>query len=133
MRDRTYQASQAYLIAKALEAQGRADEADEWRVIAEELGDPDSADLDLQARIMARRGLLDDAEKLARSALERGGESSVPFADPRFTLAEILVRAGRVEEARREAESCLRRYEAKAIVPLERRAHALLAEIARNG
>jgi hypothetical protein len=82
---------------------------------------------------MARYGLLDDAERLARSALETDGESYVPFADPRFTLAEILVRAGRAEEARREAERCLRRYEAKGIVPLERRAHALLAEIARNG
>jgi tetratricopeptide (TPR) repeat protein len=103
-------------------------------VTVEGLGDPDRVDLDLQARIMARYGLLDDAERLARSALETDGESSVPlFADPRFTLAEILVRAGRVEEARREAERCLRRYEAKGIVPLERRAHALLAEIARSG
>jgi hypothetical protein len=79
---------------------------------------------------MARRGLLDDAEKLARSALEGGGESPVPgFADPRFTLAEILARAGRTEEAREAAEQSLRRYGAKGIVPLMEKARALLAAI----
>jgi class 3 adenylate cyclase/tetratricopeptide (TPR) repeat protein len=130
MRDRTYQASEAYLIAKALEGQGRADEAEEWRIIVERLGDPDRVDLDLRARIMARQGRFDEAERLARAALTTDVESSVPlFADPRFTLAEVLARTGRAEEARREAESCLRRYEAKGIVPLARRTQTLLAEI----
>ena len=83
MGDRTYQSSEAHLIAKALEAQGRADGAEEWLVIAEELGDPvDPERLDLQARIMARRGLLDEAERLARSALAGGRESPVPFRRP---------------------------------------------------
>jgi class 3 adenylate cyclase/tetratricopeptide (TPR) repeat protein len=130
MGDRTYQASEAYLIAKALEAQERADEAEEWLVIATELDPVDPQLLVLQAQIMARRGLLDDAERLARSALERGGESPVPgFADPRFTLAEILARAGRTEEARQAAEQSLRRYQAKGIVPLTEKARALLAQI----
>ena len=131
MGDRTFQASEAHLIAQALEAQGRADQAEEWLAITREPDDPvDPDDLALQARIMARRGLLDDAEELARSALEQGGESPVPeFADPRFTLAEILARAGRNEEARQAAEQCLRRYQAKGIIPLMEKARALLAEI----
>ena len=131
MGDRTYQASEAHLIAEALDAQGRCDEAEEWLAIHEELGDPgDPADVALRARIMARRGLLGDAEKLARSALEQGSESPVPnFTDPRFTLAEILARAGRTEEARQAAEQSLRRYQAKGIVPLMEKARALLAEI----
>ncbi|MGB2953655.1 MAG: adenylate/guanylate cyclase domain-containing protein [Gaiellaceae bacterium] len=130
MGDRTYQASQAQLIAEALEAQGRSGEAEEWLAVHEALRDPGERDLALRARIMARRGLLADAEKLARSALEQGGESPVPnFTDPRFTLAEILARAGRTDEARTEAEVCLRRYEAKGIVPLTDKAQALLAEM----
>jgi len=131
MGDRTYQPEEAHLIAKALEAQGRADGAEEWLVIARELGDPaDPERLVLEAKIMARRGLLDEAERLARSALERGGESPVHFfADPRFTLAEILARAGRTDEARTEANACLRSYQAKGIVPLTEKALALLAEI----
>jgi class 3 adenylate cyclase/tetratricopeptide (TPR) repeat protein len=130
MGDRTFQASQAYLIGKALEAQGRADEVEEWLAIGREMGDPDRADLDLQAQIMARRGLLDDAERLARSSLEQEGESPVPvFVDARFTLAEILARAGRTKEARQAVEECLRRYEAKGIVPLIEKARALLAQI----
>jgi tetratricopeptide (TPR) repeat protein len=131
MGDRTYQAAEAHLIAQALEAQGRADEAEEWLAIARVPNDSvDPDELALQARIMARRGLLDDAEELARSALEQGGESPVPnFADPRFTLAEILARAGRNEEARQAAEHALRRYQAKGIVPLMEKARALLAEI----
>ena len=131
MGDRTYQLSEAHLIAKALEAQGRPDEAEEWLAIANDPVDQvDPEALVLEAQIMARRGLLGDAERLARSALERGGESPVPgFADPRFTLAEILARAGRTEEARHAAQQSLRRYEAKGIVPLMEKARALLAEI----
>jgi class 3 adenylate cyclase/tetratricopeptide (TPR) repeat protein len=130
MGDRAYQASEAHLISMALEAQGRVDEAEQWLVISEAFGDPDRFDRVLRAQIMARRGLLDDAERLARSALERGDESPVPlFADPRFTLAEILARAGRADEAREEAEACLRRYEAKGIVPLMDKVRTLLAEL----
>jgi hypothetical protein len=51
------------------------------------------------------------------------------FADPRFTLAKTLALMGRTDEARTEAEACLRRYQAKGIVPLMEKAQALLAEI----
>jgi hypothetical protein len=130
MGDRTYQASEAHLISMALEAQGRVDEAEEWLVTSEAFGDPDRFARNLRALIMARRGLLDDAERLARSALEQGDESAVPlFADPRLTLAEVLARAGRADEAREEAEACLRRYEVKGIVPLIDKVRALLAEL----
>ena len=53
----------------------------------------------------------------------------MPFADAGFTLAELLTRAGRNDEATLAAEECLRRYEAKGIVPLVRKANALLVEI----
>jgi hypothetical protein len=80
--------------------------------------------------LAARRGLLDRAEELARASLALGGDLPVPITvDPRFVLAEILVRAGRTTEARTEAERCLIRYEAKGIVPLAEKARALLADI----
>ena len=62
---------------------------------------------------------------MARSALDRGAELPVPsFLDARFTLAEVLHRAGREEEAAEAATRCLERYEAKGIVPLVQKAEA---------
>ncbi len=130
MGDRTYQNSEAHLIAQALEAQGRVDDAERWleRSYGTDDSDPDS--LTLRAQILARRGLLEDAERLARSALAIGREPSVPqFADPRFTLAQILARTGANGAAREQAERCLRRYEAKGIVPLMERVRALIATL----
>ncbi len=132
MGDRTYQSAEALLVARALESQGRVEETEEWVAIAARLGDPtdDEELLVLRARIMARRGHLDEAEALVRSAIARGTESPVPlFSDAYLTLAEILASNGQAEEARQTAEQCLRRYEAKGIVPLIATARALLAEI----
>ena len=133
MGDRTYQAAEAHLTARALEADGRLDEAEEWLLIGKALDDPsDPGGLVVQAQIMAHRGLLDEAEQLARTALEQtGGDGRhVPsFGDPCFTLAEILALAGRTEEARQAAKQSLRRYQAKGIVPLANKARMFLTEI----
>ncbi len=132
MGDRTYQESQAHLMAMALEAQGRVDDAERWLAISGQLGQPETTAV--EAQIQARRGYLDDAERLARSALELGSEHPVPeFADPRFTLAQILARMGRNAEARKMAEQSLQRYEAKGIVPLMERARVLLATLSAEG
>jgi class 3 adenylate cyclase/tetratricopeptide (TPR) repeat protein len=133
MGDRTFQASEAYLIGEALATQGRLDEAEEWLEIGREIGgtdDRDSAGIELEALIMTRRGHLDKAENLARTALAEAYEAPVPLTiDPRFVLAEILLQQGRTAEAGAEAEACLLRYNAKGIVPLAEQARALLAEI----
>ena len=121
MGDRTFQAAEAHLMAMALEAQGRVDDADRWLTISGQPGEAHT--IAVEAQIQARRGNLEAAERLARSALEPGDERHVPqFADPRFTLAQILARMGRDEEARQAAEQSMRRYEAKGIVPLMARA-----------
>jgi tetratricopeptide (TPR) repeat protein len=128
MGDRTFQATEALLVGEALAAQGRNDEASEWLAIRKEVGD-DSGGIDLETLLAAQRGLLDEAEELARASLALG-ESPVPLTiDPRFTLAEILLRSGRVVEAETEVEACLLRYNAKGIVPLAEKARALLTEI----
>ncbi|HUK94853.1 MAG TPA: adenylate/guanylate cyclase domain-containing protein [Gaiellaceae bacterium] len=130
MGDRTYQASEAYLVSSALTAQGRMDEAETWLSSAQALGDPDALDLVLQARIAAGRGRLGEAESLARAALAQGDERHVPlFEDPRFTLAEILAHSGKSGEARDQAGACLRRFQAKGIVPMIESVEALLAEL----
>ena len=131
MGDLAYQATEALLVAEALELQGRIDEAEEWLAISTAIDeDPDDPDVVVvHARLLARRGHLDAAIQLARAALDRGPETSVPFADARFTLAQILTLAGRSDEAAQAAEQCLERYEAKGIVPLIQKTNALLAEI----
>ena len=107
MGDVTYQASEALLIAEALELQGRTDEAEEWLTTSNEIDDtPDDPDaLVVQARILARRG----ASTRQSSSLEGTRPSAEqvvpPFADAGFTLAELLMRAGRYDEATRAAES----------------------------
>ena len=127
MGDRTYHASQALLVGEALAAQGRVDEAEEWLAV----GKHDDADgVALEGLIAARRGRLGEAEELTRASLALGGEMPVPLTvDARFTLAEILLSAGRIVEAETEAEACLLRYDAKGIVPLIENAHSLLADI----
>jgi tetratricopeptide (TPR) repeat protein len=130
MGDRTYAASEAYLVAEALVEQGRFDEADAWLVAEDAWRAGESEDEALRARILAHRGLLSEAEAIVRAALAEGSEPPVPsFTDARFALAEILAQAGRHEEARQAAEQCLARYEAKGIVPLVEKARALLADL----
>jgi class 3 adenylate cyclase/tetratricopeptide (TPR) repeat protein len=127
MGDRVYAASEACFVAQALVAQGRLDEAEEWLAIGE-LDATEPELLGMRAEIMARRGRLEEAERLARSALAQADEFNGPaFTDARLMLAEILLRTGRADEGREHAEMCLRRYEAKGIVPLAERARALLS------
>ena len=129
MGDRTYQVSEAYLIGQALEAQGRVDQAEEW-LATEPLLEARSQ----RTKASWRHGSWPAAGSWTRPRPSPAphsrarGEPPVPlFADPGFTLAEILVAQGRTGEARVEAEACLRRYEAKGIPPLAERARALLA------
>jgi class 3 adenylate cyclase/tetratricopeptide (TPR) repeat protein len=132
MGDRAFLASEAFLIAQALEAQGRVDEAEAWLASSADVraADPDADDLILTARIEAARGHFDRAEELVRTALVRGVESPAGYElDASFTLAEILARAGRHEEARDAAQQSLRRLEAKGVVPLVEKAKALLATL----
>ena len=131
MGDRTYQATEALLVAEALELQGRTDEAAEWLAISNAIDEtPDDPDVVVvQARLLARRGQLDEAIQLARvstrpgrrnpGAVRRCALHPRPDPDPR----------GHNDEAIQAAEQCLERYEAKGIVPLIQKTNALLAEI----
>ena len=133
MGDVTYQASEALLIAQALELQGRTDEAEEWLATAGSIDDnPDDPDaLVVQARLLAGAGA---SRRQSSSPNQHSTEAPNGRAIRRRALhaRRDPHRAGRHEEAAQAAEECLRRYEAKGIVPLVQKAKALLAEISAH-
>ena len=75
LRERYLLSTLAGLLARALWAQGRIGEAEDMTALAEEISDPDDIDAQVhwrsvQAKILATNGSTDDAEALARSAVE---------------------------------------------------------------
>jgi tetratricopeptide (TPR) repeat protein len=93
---------------------GRLDEAERLAIEGEELGAEEDVvnfawGRSVRARVAADRGDHDDAEKLARSALEYGYRTDFPrvLGEVHETLAYVLVKAGRVGEARAEYERTL--------------------------
>jgi tetratricopeptide (TPR) repeat protein len=120
-------------LAQALYALDRLDEADDWTVRSEELGPSDDASKEMiwrrvRAKVLARRGEHADAERLALEAVaiceetERLDEQADVYAD----LAEVLLLAGRVEEAAEALKQALARYERKGNVVMAARTHSRL-------
>ena len=115
-------------LAEALYALGRLDEAEEFARKGAELGGSDDATTQIlaagvQARVLAHRGELLDAEQLAREAIELADETEALLlqADARGVLAEVLELAGRREDAAEVLKNALERYERKgAVVPADR-------------
>jgi class 3 adenylate cyclase/tetratricopeptide (TPR) repeat protein len=110
------------LLVDALLAQGRDDEAlqatERWR--PERLTVPEDADAQagwrrVRAVTMARRGELEEAERLAREAVEiaSGTDYLDDRADAFASLGEVLRLAGREEEATAAVQEALRLYEQK--------------------
>ena len=96
----------AAMLAHALYAQGRYDEALAQSVRAEELGSTDDVDSQTlwrcaRGKVLARRGSFEAAERLAREAVEllRETDALVMKADALADLAEVLRLAGRHDDA----------------------------------
>jgi tetratricopeptide (TPR) repeat protein len=110
-----FQATAAALLAHAICAQERFDEADEYCGVAREIGaDDDSATQVLwrsaQAKVEAARGNHAQASDLARAAVElaEGTDDTNMTADTLMDLAEVLSVSGNsaeAVEARRRAHS----------------------------
>jgi class 3 adenylate cyclase/tetratricopeptide (TPR) repeat protein len=107
-------------LAHVLTERGEDREAERYTQIAEEL----AADDDLtsqalwrwvRARLLARRGSIEDALRLARQATDLLSEtdSLVAQADALLALSEVLAATGRGAEAGETAQSALRLYERK--------------------
>ncbi|MGH2991615.1 MAG: BTAD domain-containing putative transcriptional regulator [Solirubrobacterales bacterium] len=88
----------------------------------------------IPARLLARRGQLADAEKLAREGVAVAADSEfiVLHADVLLDLAEVLDLAGRVEDARASAAEAASLYERKGNVASAARARDLELEFERR-
>jgi tetratricopeptide (TPR) repeat protein len=125
----------ATMLAEALYAQGRLDEAEAAVRRSREAATSDDFNAQAgwrasQAKILARRGELEEAESLAREAIEiidRSDELSHQ-GDFRVGLAEVLRLAGRTDEAIPVLQEALERYEQKENRVSAETTRALIAE-----
>jgi tetratricopeptide (TPR) repeat protein len=122
------------LLARALYAAGRLDEAEAWAGRAAELGASDDALTQYlwrqaRAKVLARRGEHVEAERLAREAVAIAGGTGflTGQADAYADLAEVLALAGKPEEARVALEQALARYERKGNLVMAERTRERLA------
>jgi hypothetical protein len=94
------------MLARAVLAQGRDDEADRYCRVSERTAAPEDLTTQIwlrgvRARVLAGRGLGRDAEGLARAAVElaAGTDLLTVRADAFLDLAEVLDHGGRAAEA----------------------------------
>ena len=124
------------LLAQAVYAQGRTEEASQISVVAEDLAAKDDVEAQavwraVRAKVLAQSGDHEDAERLAREAvtLLRQTEATVKLADALLDLAEVLITSGQIRAGRAALEEGSRLYEAKGNVVAHSRARALLERL----
>ena len=124
------------MLAQALYALDRLEEADAWAGRAAELGASDDAFTQMtwrqvRAMVLARRGQHAEAERLAREAVAIG--EATDFLDGQgdayADLAEVLLLAGKADEAAASLEQAIGRYELKGNVVRAEYAHRRLAHL----
>jgi tetratricopeptide (TPR) repeat protein len=135
--DRTMLTSLASFLAEALYMQGKLGESEHWTHVSEQAAGPE--DLEAQAdwrcvrgKILARRGRFDDADAMAREALEiveRTGESDHK-GDAYLDFAEICRLAGKTADEQEALRQAFGWYEAKGNLVMADKARTLLAELA---
>jgi DNA-binding SARP family transcriptional activator/Flp pilus assembly protein TadD len=120
MGEKGYLATTAALLAQALAAQGRHDEAEHFIGVSREAGGGEdvSAQVVWQgvlAEILAGRGRLAEAERLARAAVSLAERTDLlnDHGDALLELARVLATAGRATEARTALRQALHLYERK--------------------
>jgi tetratricopeptide (TPR) repeat protein len=130
---KSHLSSFAHLLAHAVYAQGRYDEAEQLTQECEEVSRPNDvhsqiAMRSIRAKLLARRGLLEAAEQLAREAVDFASESDFhpAHADALMDLAEILNLAGDIEAAASAVEEAIRFYDLKGNVLAADRARSEL-------
>ena len=123
-------------LAQALYALDRLEEAEAWASRAAEAGSSDDAMTQMlwrqaRAKVLARRGAHAEAERLAREAVAIGEETDLlnDQGDTHADLAEVLLLAGKTDEATAALEQALERYERKGNIVSAQRAQTRLAEL----
>jgi class 3 adenylate cyclase/tetratricopeptide (TPR) repeat protein len=115
---------------------GNLDEAFEAAARGLELGASDDAYTQIlsrgvQAKVLARRGSLDEAERLAREACEiaEATDMPIPLGGAYEDLGQVLYLAGKTAEADRAVEQAVELYDAKGALALSERARRIAAEL----
>ena len=136
MGDKGFLVTTAAFLARSLYEQGRYDEAEAFTRTSEDLAPSEDLTargdwVSTRAKILARKGEFEEAEKLAREALAIFKEEAEvrDRADALMDLAEVLDAAGRTEDARPHLEEAMRLYETKGIIPSLERARSRLKEL----
>jgi class 3 adenylate cyclase/tetratricopeptide (TPR) repeat protein len=120
--------------ARALYALDQLDEAEAWAVRAAELASERSTKTlwrQVRAKVHARRGEHADAERLAREAVAICDETELldKQGDAYADLAEVLLLAGKPDEAAAALEQALERYERKGNLVSAQHAQTRLTEL----
>jgi Flp pilus assembly protein TadD len=119
-------------LARALYERDQIDEALKFTEASEEAaGDDPSLKAEwgpVRALCLAKSGALDEAEKLAREALEFATEPDDVLIRgyALAALGAVLLQAGRNDDARGFLEESLELYERKGVIPLVERGKSLL-------
>jgi class 3 adenylate cyclase/tetratricopeptide (TPR) repeat protein len=128
-------ATRAGELAQSIYEQGRYDDAEAWTRVARDSAGNDDLDAALswqtvQAKIAARYGRIEEAERLARQTLElvTRTDSLNRHADSLMALAEVLEIANRSDEAEKMVRSALGLYELKGNLASAERVRALLPD-----
>jgi tetratricopeptide (TPR) repeat protein len=107
-------------LAQAMLAMDRDEEAEHWATVARETGTGDDPAaigpaLGVSARVLARRGAFDEAERLGQEAIASfdGTDYIDWMAGTHADLADVLRLAGRFDEASDELGLALQLYERK--------------------
>jgi tetratricopeptide (TPR) repeat protein len=122
-------------LAQALLALGREDEAEEWlerglETAPSEERHPQILWHQLRGKLLARRGELEESERLARKAVALAAETDMlnARADALVDLAEVLALGGK--DGRAELEQALALYERKGNLVMAERTRSRLSELA---
>ena len=125
-------------LARVLLELGRDDEAEQWLERGREMApseEPLPQILWRQARgkVLARRGELEEGERLAREAVALAEETDMlnAHADALIDLAEVLTLAG--QDALAELDRALALYERKGNLVMAERTRSRLAELTASG
>jgi class 3 adenylate cyclase/tetratricopeptide (TPR) repeat protein len=128
------------LLARSVFAQGRSKEAAEIAGMAKELAAEDDLEAQVlwrgvRARILATEGDFEEAERLAREAVDlmRTSDAPVKQADALMDLAEVLVKSGQTRAAQAVIEESKKLYESKQNTVARAQVEALLAELEPTG
>jgi tetratricopeptide (TPR) repeat protein len=135
--DQGHLSSSAVQLAEVLVEQGQDDEALRLTEISQAAADLDDVDAQVgwrrvRARVLARRGSIQEAERLARAAvrLAEPTDALEIHGTALMVLAEVLRRAGRLQEAAQAIGQALRLYDQKGNLVLAAKARSMLSELA---